>query len=268
MGGGGDGVAVEGEGGAVEGGVAHVGNPVAEDDYAGAFDELGGKEVVMAHDVEVGAFSGGKEGVAPADPGVGGGGVVGAGAMMLASVFAAPPVGEANGPAGMDGGIEPLQEAGAEGAAHEFFGERDGSEAIAMGYDESLAADFFLKDAVDHTDAKLGGKIVENPNVVIANEPGDFDAGIGKVGNGAEKTDKTAGNDMAILKPIVKNIAHEVDAPGSGGYGAQPGTDAPLELARVSEIARAQVEVGEEVGESGVHQRKPSSSLASSLIMS
>ncbi len=185
-----------------------------------------------------------------------------------ASVLFAPAKGERDGPSGVDGGKELLAEAVAEQGAEKPEARRIFADSVAMGDEEFFAVKLGGYYAVDHLDAQFAGEIVENPYVVVPYEPSDFYAGVSQLGKAAEETGKAAGHHVAVLKPEVEHVADEVDSFGIFGHVAQAAHDAPLGLVGGGKVCSAEMQVAEKVGGFSVHQRKPSSSLASSLIMS
>lgn len=83
-----------------------------------------------------------------------------------------------------------------------------------MGEEEFFAVDFFDGVSVDNLDADLVAEVVEEPDVVVADKPFDADAFVGQSGEGAKEADVASGHDGAILKPIVEDVAHEIEGCG------------------------------------------------------
>ena len=93
--------------------------------------------------------------------------------------MARPPVGEGDSPAGMDGGIEPLGKTAAEGGADGAEQRWQLAQAVAVAEEEMLPLDGEELVAVDHRHPYLIAEIVEEPDVVVADEPCDLHPAVG-----------------------------------------------------------------------------------------
>ena len=86
---------------------------------------------------------------------------------------------EGHGPAGVDAGVEALAKAVAEECAEHAERARLVAETVAVGDEKCFAIDLFDLWAVDDFHAEFRWKIVENPDIVVADKPVYFYAGVG-----------------------------------------------------------------------------------------
>ena len=234
---------------AVEDGVGELGNPFAEDDEA-----AGGREGLVGHDVAVAHHEIVYGGVDVAEVFYGEYGLrlgvdaeePGRVAAVVLAVFCAPPVGEAYGPPGVYGGIEPLAEAVAEQAADEAESGAEAAYAVAVGEKEAAAHNLAHGISVDFH-AYFIAQIVEQPYVVVADEPVYFHATVGQAGKSAKEPDIAARHDGAVFIPIVEDVAEEVDFGGGAGYGVEEAHDARLCFVPGAEVLRSEVQVAQKV---------------------
>ena len=118
-------------------------------------------------------------------------------------------------------------------------------------------------------DAYLGLHIIEQPYIVIAGEPYNLYAGIGHACQLPEKTDVAPGHYRAVLEPVVEHIAEQINGTSIVLYAAQKRYNTILMRSGIGDIARPQVHVAKKICIPALLcHRRPSSSLASSLIMS
>ena len=97
---------------------------------------------------------------------------------IATAAVARPAVGEGNGPPRVHGSKEPLAKLVAEDAANERKRPLMPPHSIAVGEEETLAHDLALHTAINHLHANLARQVVENPYIVVANEPVQLHSGI------------------------------------------------------------------------------------------
>ena len=78
-----------------------------------------------------------------------------------------------------------------------------------MGHIEFLSENLARYGSVYYFDSELIRDIVEDPYVVIADDPGDLDSRIGKFGELAEEADKAAWNHIAVFEPVVEDVSEK-----------------------------------------------------------
>lgn len=190
------------------------------------------------------------------------------------AIMRAPQIRQGHCPPRMYGGIQLLAQLVAEQPTDKPEPRLQAPYAIAMVEEKFLA--HYLPDlhSIDHTDAELVAKIVEKPYVVIAYEPCDPHSRISKRGQSSKKPHIAPGDYGAILEPVIEHIAHQVYFRCRVTYRLQKSHDAELSLTLVLIVCRSKMKVAQEIcifaiGHNTMKdQRNPSSSLASSLIMS
>ena len=96
-------------------------------------------------------------------------------------------------------------------------------------------------------DAQLVGDIIIYPYVVVACKPVYFHPAIAQLGQLAQEAHIPAWHYMAILKPEVEYVAHQVDAAGISLDVVEPLNGASFALALV-EVACSQMQVRYEIG--------------------
>ena len=105
-----------------------------------------------------------------------------------------------------------------------------------------------------HADLRL--QVVALPQVVVAREDVDRDAGVGNLGQLTQETDVAAGNDGGPLEPELEEVAHQVKGFGVPfPAGIQPRDDGRFPLARGSGGVDTEVKVRSEVDGHGWPQR-------------
>ena len=135
--------------------------------------------------------------------------------------------------------------------------------------EETLSGNVLNHRTVDHRDAEFGWQIVENPDVVVANKPIYFHAEVGKLRDFSEKPRESSRHHIAVFIPIVEDVAEEVYFFSRVFNRVEKRHHAPLVVERRVKLARSKMEIGEEICQPAFfHHRKPSSSFASSVIMS
>lgn len=157
-------------------------------------------------------------------------------------------MGEGNGPSGMYGSIEPLCEAVAEGCAHQAVGGGDFADAVAMFHEEGVSVEFADQGSVDNLHSYFVAQVVEEPDIVIAFEPGYFNSAVGETGECSEEAYEASRHHVAILIPIVEYVAEEENLACGGCDGFEPSDDFPFMRLRVGNVAGAEMKVGDEVG--------------------
>ena len=80
-------------------------------------------------------------------------------------------MGESYCPAWMNGGEKYLTQSVAEQSADSSHAWAYPPKTVAVAYDESFSVDGFIQNAVDHSYAEFRRKIVEYPDVVVADNP-------------------------------------------------------------------------------------------------
>ena len=120
-------------------------------------------------------------------------------------------MGEGDSPAWVNGSVETLTESVAEEPSHETETARQTAKGIAVGEEEAFAVNLDDAFAVDGFDAYFGWQVVEDPDIVVADEPGHFDAVVDHGCELAEEAGETAGHDIAVLIPVVEDVAQEVE---------------------------------------------------------
>ena len=121
--------------------------------------------------------------------------------------MAAPCMRERNGPARMDGSVEALAEAVAEQCPHCAEYRWKFSHTVAVAQKEAEAVDVAHHEAVDHAQADFIAHIVEQPDVVVADEPCYLHAAVGQTGKRPEKPHVAARHHRPVLEPVVEHIA-------------------------------------------------------------
>ena len=147
----------------------------------------------------------------------------------------------------MQCGVKPLAESIVENSRHQAETARLAAHLIAMIEQESVIANLLGDGARHHLDAEFGGQIVENPYIVIAGNPSYGNSRVGKFGKFAEKSHKTPWHHIAVFKPIVDDVAEEIDAFSRVLDGLQPTHHAAFALAGIAQIGSPQVRVANKI---------------------
>ena len=180
-----------------------------------------------------------------------GGGALRDGALLLGvaagAVLVRPAGGDGIGPAGMDTGIEPLAHLIIETPAREAVHRRLHAHVVAMGDEHALAACHDLGVAIEDGQADLVAQVIEEPHVVVAGDPGDFHARVGKFGEFTQETDVAAGHDILVFIPIVQDVAQQKQLGGIVLDAVQKAAHATFPLQRVTHVLGAQVQVRDEI---------------------
>ena len=134
-----------------------------------------------------------------------------------------------------------------------------------MRHIEEMSVYFLHQSAIHHLYTKLRGQIVEDPDIMVTDEPYYTHPAVGEFGKLAEESDKTAGHHIPVLVPIIKDVAQKVDGMGVILYRVEKIDHSQLRFPGVGKIWCSEMQVAKKIG---LHQRNPSSSLASSVIMS
>jgi hypothetical protein len=82
---------------------------------------------------------------------------------------------------------------------------------ITMSKEEFLAVDIFDTITIHYLHTQFIGDVVIDPDIMVTDKPNNANAAIGKFGKFSEETNITARHDIAILIPIVENIAKKID---------------------------------------------------------
>lgn len=157
-------------------------------------------------------------------------------------------MGERNSPTGVDGRIELLANRIAEDGADEAETGFKASDGIAVGKIEFLAVDSNSLGSVDNAESNFGRKIVENPDVMVADEPCNLHTRIGKFGEGAEEADVAAGDYRAVLVPIIENVAQEIKPCRVAGDRVQPVDHRLLVGTGIGDVGCTEVDIAYEIG--------------------
>ena len=128
-----------------------------------------------------------------------------------------------------------------------------------------MSVDLLHQRTVHNLYAEFRRKIIEYPDVMVADEPHNAYTAVGEFGEFTEEPHESPGNDITVLIPIVKDVAQKVDSMGVILDRIEKIDHSPLRLSRVGEIWCSEMKVAEKIC---LHQRNPSSSFASSVIMS
>lgn len=158
-----------------------------------------------------------------------------------------PVVGKWHGQSRMQGGVETLAEAIVEHSRHQAEASRLAAHLIAMIEQESVITNLLGDGARHHLNAQFGGQIVENPYIVIAGNPSDGNARVGKFGKFSEKAHKAPRHHIAVFKPIIDDVAEEIDALSRVLDGLQPTHHAAFALAGIAQIGSPQVRVANKI---------------------
>lgn len=129
-----------------------------------------------------------------------------------------PTVGKWYGPARVDSGVKFLQDSVAEHCPDEAEAEGKVAYAVAMRDIEAFAEDFGREGAVDDGDADFVAEVIEEPDVMVAYKPSYFNAAVGHAGELSEEAHISARHYGFVFKPVVKDVAYEIEASGVGGY--------------------------------------------------
>ena len=178
-----------------------------------------------------------------------------------------------------------LAEAVVENAPKQLELDRRVAKPITMGKEKDLVANLRGKRLTMENDAALLLQIAVGPYIVVAREEMHLHTKVGQFRELAEEASATLWHDILVFVPKVEHIAQEIDC-------ARLVLDAPLLCAAVRDGPRPKMGIGKEIDvlhrkrllgvdtkELGnapptirrckrlAHQAKPSSTLASSLIM-
>lgn len=129
---------------------------------------------------------------------------------------------EAERPARVDTGIQPLAETVSEQAAHEAERAAAVVHLVAMPQKEAATQEIDGNGAIVDGGTQFSREIVEHPDVVVAGQEVNFDAAVGELGDLAEETGKSFWNDIFILVPIVEHVAEEPDRYGTVLNAVEP----------------------------------------------
>lgn len=89
--------------------------------------------------------------------------------------------------------------------------------AIAMTQKKAFAVDFGYISVAMHLQTELLAEVAKGPHIVVAHKKVHGNAGIGELGQFAEQAHMVFGHHMLVLKPKIKNIAHQINGLGLGG---------------------------------------------------
>ena len=162
-------------------------------------------------------------------------------------VVAAPAVGKGHCPPRVYRGEECLAYFVAEECSDKAEAGLEAAEGVAVTDEEAMSADIGSDGAIDDVDANLVAQVVKEPDVVIADEPGDAHALVSEAGEGAEEAHISSGHHGAVLIPIVEDVSYEVKLVGIIGNGVEPCHYAALVEASVFDIKCTEVYVADEV---------------------
>lgn len=161
-----------------------------------------------------------------------------------------------------------------------------------MGKEKDLVANLRGKGLTMENDAALLLQIAIGPYIVVAREEMHLYTKVGQLRELAEEASATLWHDILVFVPKVEHIAQEIDCARLVLDTIEETNDAPLQCAAVRDGPRPKMGIGKEIDvlhrkrllgvdtmELGnapptirrckwlAHQAKPSSTLASSLIM-
>jgi hypothetical protein len=86
--------------------------------------------------------------------------------------------------------------------------------AVTMCHQELMAINLLDRVAVNDLNAKLGGEVVVNPDVVVADKPDYAYATVGKLGELAEEAHEATRHDIAVFVPVIEYVAQQKDCVG------------------------------------------------------
>lgn len=184
--------------------------------------------------------------------------------VAIEATLLAPPMRKACGKIGMyELAVHHLDERTVEESAHQLVAEVVVTQAIAMSQEQALA--IALKDLGMMVDlnAQLIVQVSEQPDVVITREPMHADTTIRHSRYLSEETHKTLRHNLAILEPVVDDVAHQEQLLAITLDGLEEAHKSPLVLQRVAHRTCSKMAIAQEID-----HRNPSSSFASSVIIS
>ena len=185
-----------------------------------------------------------------------------------------------------------LAEAVVEDAPKQLELDRRVAKSITMGKEKDLVANLRGKRLTMENDATLLLQIAVSPYIVVAREEMHLHTKVGQFRELAEEASATLWHDILVFVPKVEHIAQEIDCARLVLDTIEETDDAPLLCAAVRDGPRPKMGIGKEIDvlhrkrllgvdtkDQGnapptirrckrlAHQAKPSSTLASSLIM-
>jgi hypothetical protein len=104
----------------------------------------------------------------------------------------------------------------------QFVGFISRSQSIAMTYEEGMSTQRVLSWVTHYFYAQLLCKVAEHPHVMVARKEDDFYASIGHAGQLTLQSDESFGYHILVLKPEVKDIAHQKQGLAVWRYLPQP----------------------------------------------
>lgn len=121
------------------------------------------------------------------------------------------------------------------------------ADAVTMCHKEIMAVYAFRKASVHDPDAYFRRKIIEDPDVMVADEPDDLYSGIGKFGQFSEEPHESPGHDIAVFIPVIENVTEKINGIGIVLDGIEKAYHAGFSLTGVAEVRRTEVQIAEEV---------------------
>lgn len=105
-----------------------------------------------------------------------------------------------------------------------------------------------------YDDTQFGGQVVENPNVVVADEPVYFDTAVGEFGDFSEKAGEAARHRIFVFVPVVEHVAKQIQYGNIVLDAVEPAHRFAFALALFGRRQRchAQMEVGDKI-DGGAH---------------
>lgn len=161
--------------------------------------------------------------------------------------FATPPMGKTRREIGMNPTESTLCPPAMEETRHETIATIVIAQTIAMSQIElpALQADHLGRVMNDCTG--LAPEIIEDPNIVIARKPMDLNAAICHLAQLTQETRETSWHHVAILKPIVDHIAHQIEPLTIVHYRIEEAHHPPLERKRIGHRACPQMHITDKV---------------------
>ena len=157
-----------------------------------------------------------------------------------------PSVGEWYCPSRVYGGIGFLAYAVAEHCAEESESSGQFPHSVAVAHEKSFSHDCGDLRAVDYPHADFIAQVIEQPYVVVADEPCDFNAFVGHAGQGAEEPGESPWHYCAVFIPIIEYVSEQIQFRGLGTYGIEETHDPAFMFEGVGEVGGSQMQVGYE----------------------
>jgi len=116
-----------------------------------------------------------------------------------------------------------------------------------VGEIELLPADLFYDMTVNHGDAQFRRQIIENPDIMVADNPCYFYAGVSQLGDLPEESDESFRHYVFVFEPVIEDITEEEDLLCIGSYFVKKPADDFLVPSGGLKVFRTEMEVGDKI---------------------